>query len=108
MTPSRQAPRRSAARDELVQQVGAGHREPRHGAPGEGELLGRGEDRDDPGVRDAEGPEARIGTPLAEHDRGEESLVQSARVGDTQRDVARGVSKTRCVCKHVCSIGGGT
>jgi hypothetical protein len=34
--------------------------------------------------------------------------VQPSRVGDTQRDIPRGVGETRCMCKHVPSIGGWT
>ena len=34
--------------------------------------------------------------------------MQLCRVGDTARDISRGVGKTWCMCKHVVSIGAGT
>ena len=86
---------------QLGQQVGAGHREPADRAAGQRELLDRAEDRHDTGVRDAQRPEAGVGAALAVDGRGEEGLVQPPRVGDTQRDVPRGVGETRCMCKHV-------
>lgn len=50
---------------------------------------------------DAEGPEARIDPTLTEDGASEEDVVQPGCVGNTQRDIARGVRKTWCMCKHV-------
>ncbi len=34
--------------------------------------------------------------------------MELLRAGGTDRDVAGDVGQTRCMCKHVASIGGGT